>query len=1135
MIGEPAKIVIQGARALALETGNNGGSAARTIPCAGFTIIIIPMRRFSVPLLILLGLSLAAIGQDSANHTPGNSSVPAQAKNGAKSDQAKPTDNSGKTDAPSKPEEPKHDYSQEAFVIEQYRSVYRFENDGTGKRETIARIKVQSEAGVQQWGTIQFGYNSANERVEIAYVRVIKADGSVVRAGDDAVQDLSAQVEHEAPVYTDFRTKHITVPGLRPGEMLEYDITTIIHTPLAPGQFWADYDFDKTNIDLDEEIDVDIPAGRDIKLKNTPGMDPKINDANGRRTYHWTHSHLEREDDTKDKSKKKRIDEERPDIQLTTFVSWEQIGLWYASLEKDRRVPSSEVRAKAEELTKGLNSDVDKVEALYDYVAKNFRYVSLSLGVGRYQPHAAGDVLHNQYGDCKDKHTLLASLLEAEGMHASSVLINSTHKLDADMPSPSQFDHVITMLPMGQKEVWMDTTSEVAPFRLLAYSLRHKLALVIPEDGTPHLEQTPADTPVTDSEIAEINGRINDIGKLEAHVQYTFTGDEELMLRSIFRRVPEAQWQRVVDNVSAGMGGEITNLKISDPAATREPFTMSYDISKPNFLDWSKKKSNLTLPLCQFNLPEFGSDDESDADAEPVKLGPKAEYVYKIKLQLPAKYEAHPPLPLSVKRDYAEYQATYKLEGTTFTAARTLDVRQDELPVPRISDYEAFRRAVDSDLGQFLAVENTTAGTMAPPADMKADDLVESGRAAFAANNFPLAIQLFKRAIEVDAKNKYAWYVLGLAYMQMRQNDDAIAALKKQIEINPYDEYVYNALGRAYQQERKYDDAVTAFNKQIELNPLDKFAHANLGAMYSEWHKYDLAVPELEKAASLTPDSADLQVTLGDAYLNLGQDDKALATFDHAIEISATPLVWNNIAYELSLKKTHLDRAQQYAESAVSATTAALRNLSLDRLTQQDLPLVSSLIAYWDTLGWVYFGEGNLDKAEKFVAAAWGLGQHGEVGDHLGQIYDKQGKKDRALNMYQLALAGIHPDPETKDRIESLIKGDAKLGGQAKNAKDLQALRTIDLGKAKVTGNADFFVLLSGRAGTLAVAESVRFVSGDEKLKSYADALRTAEYRLTLPDDTPVKILRRGILSCSTATANCMFVLMLPDDVRTVD
>jgi tetratricopeptide (TPR) repeat protein len=1063
--------------------------------------------------------------------------VPPDPQQKAQSTDSKPQDTPPHDARPPKTDQ-KPDYSQEAFVVEQYRSLYRFENDGTGRKETTARIRVQSEAGVQQWGQIQVGYNSANERVEIPYVRVIKADGSIVKAGDDAVQDLSAPLEQQAPVYTDYRVKHITVPGLRPGEVLEYRLVTVIHTPLAPGEFWTDYDFDKSNIDLDEEVDVDVPARRPLKLKTKAGMDPKISEQDGRRLYHWTNSHLEREDDKKDKEndkkKKKTPDDDRPDIQLTSFVSWEQIGRWYAGLEKDRRAPSPEVRAKAEELTRGLNTDLDKVQALYDFVAKNFRYVSLSLGLGRYQPHAASDVLHNQYGDCKDKHTLLASLLEAENMHASSVLINSTRKLDPDVPSPSQFDHVITLLPMAKpdEEVWMDTTSEVAPFRLLAYTLRKKQALVIPASGTPHLEQTPADTPTPDSEIAEVEGKINGIGKLEVHVHYTFRGDEELMLRSIFRRLPEAQWQHVVENVNAGMGGEVTNLKISDPAATREPFTMTYDVSRPNFLDWSKKKSDLPLPLCQFNMPDLG-DAADDADSEPLKLGPKAEYVYKIKLELPAKYIAHAPLPFSLKRDYAEYQATYKLDGTSFSAARTLTLHQDELPAQRASDYQAFRRAVGSDLSQFLSLETTVAGTVAAPPDMKADDLFESGRAAYSANNLPLAVELLKRATEVDPKNKYAWYVLALCYLNLRQNDDAIAALKKQIEINPYDEYAYNALGRAYAQERKYDDAVVAFNKQIEINPLDKFAHAGLGSMYSEWHKYDLAAPELEKATSLTPDNPELQVSLGDAYLNLGQDDKALATFDHAVELSATPLVWNNIAYQLSLKHSHLDRAQQYAESAVSATTAALRNLSLDRLTAQELPLVPSLIAYWDTLGWVYFDEGNLDKAEKYISAAWGLGQHGEVGDHLGQIYEKQGRKDRALETYELAVTGLRPAPETKDRIDALVKNDSKLNRGAKDDQSLESLRSIDLGKSKQTGSADFFVLLSGVVGSPAKAEAVKFVSGDEKLKIFTEALRTAAYRLTFPDDTPLKILRRGTLTCTAST--CTFVLMLPDDVRTVD
>jgi len=119
--------------------------------------------------------------------------------------------------AAAKAAEEKKDYSQESFVIEKVLTRFRFETDGTGRKETIARVRVQSEAGVEQWGQVVFGYNSANERVEIPYVRVLKKDGSVVTAPADSVQDLSAPIEREAPVYTDYRQKHITVPGLRPG------------------------------------------------------------------------------------------------------------------------------------------------------------------------------------------------------------------------------------------------------------------------------------------------------------------------------------------------------------------------------------------------------------------------------------------------------------------------------------------------------------------------------------------------------------------------------------------------------------------------------------------------------------------------------------------------------------------------------------------------------------------------------------------------------------------------------------------------------------------------------------------------------------------------------------------------------
>jgi len=1035
---------------------------------------------------------------------------------------------------------PPLDHSQEAFVVEKLATSYRFENDGTGRRELYARIKVQSEAGVEAWGQLVVGYNSANERVEIPFVRVLKLNGETVTAPADSVQDLSIPLEQEAPVYTDYRQKHITVPGLRPGEELEYRFVTVTHTPLAPGQFWMEHDFSKSGTVLDEQLAVDVPKDRKIKLKSRPGEDPKIAEANGRRVYTWTSSHVDKdEDENKNKNKQDKKKEktpkepEAPAVEMTTFSSWEEMGRWYAALEKDRRQPNDEIRAKAAELTRGKSTDLEKIEALYDYVGPNFRYISLSFGVGRFQPHPASDVLHNAYGDCKDKHTLLASLLEASGYHASSVLIHSGRKIDPDIPSPSQFDHVFTMVPLGKDEIWMDTTTEVAPFRLLSAVLRDKQALVIPPGGTPHLEKTPADPPLLNRQFSAIDGRVNEFGKLRAHVQYELRGDTELYMRILFRRVPRNKWTDFVKqlNTYTGLSGDVSDLKVSDPGDTHTSFKIDYQIEAANFLDWSKKKFDLVLPLSEITM----ADAEEDG-TDPIKVGSPLEYAYRLRLEFPSKYVESAPLPFSMKRDYAQYDAVYKVEGNVFTAQRTLKTGIDELPPARTSDYLAFRRAVLADATQHLSIDSSAAGAPALSSDLKGDDLYDAAKASFDRGNYQTAVDLFKQVVAADPKHKTAWMDLGRAYMLERQTDDAIGAFQKQAELNPYDEYAYSALGWAYTTARKYDEADAAFHKALEINPLSEYAHAALGSMYAEAHQYGKAAPELEKAVSLKSDDAGLEIGLGDAYLNLGEDDKALKAFDRATEISATPEVWNNIAYQLSLKKAHLDRAQQYAESAVTAVANSLRNLSLDQLSDRDLGMVSALDADWDTLGWVYFARGDFDKAEKYVNAAWTLGEHGEVGDHLAQIYEKRGRTQDAIRIYAQSLSGLRPALETKGRLAALVGGDQNVPQAVeRHRSDLEASRTLRLGKiAPAGGTAEFFVIVTSSSGRAKV-DAAKFISGQEKLASLKENLRSANVDFAFPDDVPTKILRRGILSCSGATKECDFVMMLPEDVHSVD
>jgi len=1037
------------------------------------------------------------------------------------------------------------DYSQEAFVIEEFHNTARFENDGTGTRQVRVRVKVQNEAGVQQLGQLAIGYNSGNEKLEVDYVRVRKSDGQVVTAGAEAVQDLSAPIEREAPVYTDFRQKHITVPALRPGETIEYQMTTHVHTPLAPGHFWFEHNFIEDAVVLQETLTVSVPRSREIKLKNHADRVPKIAEADGRRNYLWTSRNLKRpgsDDEEEEKTKKKkRKKPESPDVQLTTFQSWEEVGRWYAKLEGERVAPSEAIRARAAELTRGLATDAERVEALYDFVAKNFRYVSLSFGLGRYQPHAAAEVLTNQYGDCKDKHTLLASLLDAAGLEAQPVLINSRRKMDEDVPSPSQFDHVITAVPLHGELLWMDTTTEVAPFRLLSAGLRKKQALLAARPdgraGAPRLLETPADPPFPASQLVEVEGAISELGKLEARVRYTLRGDNELGLRIAFRRTPKAQWKQLGQMMSSsdGVGGQVTEIKGGDPAATREPFTVEFQVSQPNFLDWSKKRSQLSLPIPGVGLP--WADEEAEEGDDPVELGSPLAVTARLKLELPAKYAARAPIPVAIARDYAEYRSTYKVEGQTVTAERTARFKLREVPASRARDYLAFSRAVRSDEAQAVGIESTVAGNPTIPESAKADELYQSAVAALRGANHALAIELFQRVLVLEPKHKQAWQALGIAYLGARDWTRAGDSFQKQIEANAYDESAYRLLGSVHLQQQKYAEAVAAFQKQLEVKPLDKFAQAQLGIAYREWRKFEKAATELEKAVILDPDDANLQVNLGQTYLNLKQPEQAVAAFDKAVELSPSPTTWNNVAYELSLHRAHLDRALQYAESAVAAVSAELRNVALARVTLDDMRRVSSLASYWDTLGWVHFQNGDLDKAEKYVRASWLLDFHGEVGDHLAQIHEKRGHKPAAIELYAAALAATRPHHETRARLAALAGGDdavPRLLDQARSR--LAASRSVKLGPlVNEDASADFFVLFSVTPSGDPLVEEARFITGSEKLRAFASALKSARYAVAFPAGHQTRVIRRGTLSCSASGRDCSFTLLPADHVTSVD
>ena len=1069
-----------------------------------------------------------------------------------------PQDEQAKTPlAPPAAAEKAADYSQQAFVIDKFINRVRFENDGTSEREQIARIRVQTQAGVQAFGQLHFPYNSANDKIEIASVKVTKPNGAVTTAGPDAAQDLTAPVAREAPIYSDLHQKDIVVPGLAAGDVLEYDVRVKEFEPLAPGQFWWEQEFIQKVIVVDEQLQVEVPAGRALKMRSK-SVQPEVKTIAGRTTYLWKNSVLKVDDeDAKDKKKKKKQKqddegEEIPDVQLSTFQSWQEVGRWFGELERDRVKPDETIRARAAELTASAKTDSDKVEALYDFVAPRYRYVGISFGVGRFQPHSASEVLSNRYGDCKDKHTLLASLIKATGIDAYPVLIHHARKLDESVPSPAQFDHVITFVPLksgadkagNRQGIWLDSTTEVAPFRMLVASIRNKKALMVPDNAQAEIVTTPADLPTANLQDLKVAGKISPSGKLEATYNYKVRGDAELAFRMAFRGTPETQWKHVIEylNTYQGLTGDVDEVKVSDPSDTHHPLEFSYKLSQANYLDWTTKTSQLAIPLPRLDMSWTNLDEQDDADRTKPFEFPAAplESHETVKVELPEGYTYRPPVPIQVKRDYASFSSDYKLDGRSLTVSKDLALNMREIGPSRGPDLRAFVRAVGADGGQSVFVESLApASASNVPAGMSADDLNEAGIAALKNQNFRAAAELLKKVVDLEPKHQDTWNNLGRAYLALGKYDDAVQAFNKQVEINQFDEFAYNNLGFAYQAQQKYDEAIAAYKKQLEVNPLDQFTHANLGALYLEQKNFAEATPELERAVQITPQNPVLEANLGRAYLNLNQPDKALAAFDKAVELAPAPGIWNNVAYELSVHKSHLDKALTYAESATSTTEASLRNVDLDHLTLNDVGTMTAIGSYWDTLGWVYFQNNQIEKAKRYIEAAWLLDQHSEICDHMGQLYEKLGRKQDAVRFYAMATTAPHKIPEADQHLKSLLPDSKQVAAEVEKARaEMQKVRTVGLPWSGKDAKAEFFLTFSAPSSTdnrPLKPDHAKFVSGDDSLRAYATRLEEAAFHVEFPDDTPIKLVRRGVLSCTEKAHECQIVLMHPEDVRTVD
>ena len=1051
--------------------------------------------------------------------------------------QTKPSPSSSSADSPG----PKfaYDYSREAVVYEKLATVYDFNADGTGEKTTTFAARIQSDAAVRQLGVITLPYAAQNERPEIVYLRVRKKDGTLVQTPPEDAQDMPSQVSRIAPFYSDLKEKQIPVKSLSPGDSLEYQVTFHIEKSQAPNQFWGADNFATNAVVLEQTIELRVPKDKYV-LVLSPKAQPVISEENGKKVYRWKTSHPEptpmKDDKDKDKDKKdapKPDPNPQPTISWTTFKSWEEVGAWYGGLSKDRTSATPELKAKVDELTKGKTTDDEKMQAIYEYVSTQVRYIGVAFGIGRYQPHAAETVMDNQYGDCKDKHTLLAAMLKAAGYEAWPALISDSIKPNPDMPSPGQFDHVITVVPRGNDKIWLDSTPEISPYRMLVFPLRDKQALVIPDSGSASLMRTPANPPFTALDTFETSGKLDNEGTFNAHMSMSLRGDNEIVYREIFHQTSRTQWNDLAQNISQNLGfaGTVSNLDVSIPEHTADPFHYSYDYTRKEFSDWANRRIQpATMPFL------FPSADDDDKPSDEVNLGaPHVETSHSV-IELPSAYTAELPKSVKYSTTFASYQADYKLdEKNHLITDRRVEIMQSKVPVSDWDTYKKFAKNVQDDEYKFIQLAAPGIAAAAEEiSNPDAEQLVREAYLNMQGRNFDGARSSLDQAEKLNPHQLGLWAAYGALNMRDNNIDESLADYKKEVSLHPATPWVYHALAGVQFTYKKYDDAELTLRSLLKVAPNDAATEMQLSTLLIQQKKYEDAANLLTAAQKAAPDNKNLATQTGRADILAGKSTEGEALLRSALDGATDPEILNNAAYELAIFNLDLDLAESSCKKALDLLDKEAAQFTLANLSNSDLRQLQLRTETWDTMGWIYFRKGNLHLAEDYIYASWFEGQNREVGDHLGQLYEKEGKKQEAANIYALAKASSRssPDPDGRDDMEKrmdALKSQGIRVSYSDPGSELGQQRSAYIPQlTKKYASAEFFVELSpGKV------ENVAYIRGDESLKAAEEPLRQAEFNVPFPKDSQAKLIRRGILVCPEGGQKCQFAMLLPQSTTT--
>lgn len=589
---------------------------------------------------------------------------------------------------------------------------------GNGKIKSIERraYRILRPAGRER-GLVLATFDSET-RITGLRGWCIPAQGKDYEVKDKDVVEAALMGVANGEFASDDRTKILKIPAPDPGNIVGYEIERE-RRPYILQDEWSFQDEDPVR---EARYTLQLPAGWEYKavFLNYPEVKET---SQGPNQWQWVVNNVEAirpEDDMppwRAVAGQMIVSFFSPGGgQTSGFGSWNDMALWEAGLVRGRRESSPEIKQKVAELTASETTELGKMRALGKFVQDDIRYVAIELGIGGWQPHPASDVFSHHFGDCKDKATLMSTMLKEIGIDSYYVIVNVNRgAVNEKTPAVNWFNHAILAIKLPDsvsdpsltavfkdqkvgRLLIFDPTDDLTPFGYLRGPLQANYALLVTEAGGELIELP--ELPAAMNGIRRVGKlTLTSAGTLSGEVTEIRMGDRGLEQRYAMRAASTNKDKiKPIESLLAGSltNYQITKASVSNIQVTDQPFEYSYSLVAQ---DYAKVAGNLLLvrprvvgvkssPLLETKEPR----------KFPVEFaGPSLDSDI-FEITLPAGYHVDDlPPPVKVDYGFASYQSESEVKGNVLRYTRKFEVKDPSVPLAKVEELKKLYRIIAGD------------------------------------------------------------------------------------------------------------------------------------------------------------------------------------------------------------------------------------------------------------------------------------------------------------------------------------------------------------------------------------------------------------------------------------------------------